>query len=146
MKTIIKTIFSDYNGDTGISTVKIATDCGLFEGKAYLHPEDKEEGLASNYAGCRYAELRAVIKYATRKKSLLTSELNALTRVQNELESTKDYSPKSTAARILQRNIYLVTEDITQCTENIKSLKKRLRDTIQTRENVIEKIVKTKQD
>ena len=61
----IKLIHSEYNEETGRSYVKIATDCGIFDGEAFLHPDDAK--FASKYAGCEYAETRALIKYMSRK-------------------------------------------------------------------------------
>ena len=61
-KYYIQTKDTNYNAETGISTAWIATDLGDFYGEAKLAPEDKD--IASSFAGCRYAEMRAIIKYS----------------------------------------------------------------------------------
>ena len=57
----IKLIDSWYDEESGNSYAKIRTDYGEFEGWSTLHEEDAD--LASKYAGCQYAETRAVLKY-----------------------------------------------------------------------------------
>ena len=69
MKIQMKTIASDYNEITGTSEVTVATDLGLITGYAYLHPDDAE--IASHFAGCRYAEMRAGIKYMKLKIKMM---------------------------------------------------------------------------
>ena len=65
MKIQMKTIASEYNKETGISKVIVATDLGDITAYASLHPDDKD--IASSFAGCRYAEMRAGIKYMKEK-------------------------------------------------------------------------------
>ena len=56
MKT--KMVFSEYNPETRMSTVKVANTFGIFTGYAKCHPQDTE----SSFLGCHLAEYRATIK------------------------------------------------------------------------------------
>ena len=61
----MKIIYSNFDETTGISTVTILTKIGEFTGTSKLHDEDKN--ISSSFAGCRYAEIRAIIKYHKKK-------------------------------------------------------------------------------
>lgn len=61
MKSKTKLVYSNYDPESGISIARIQTPHGTFKGKARVHP--KEADIASSYAGCKYAEIRAYIKY-----------------------------------------------------------------------------------
>jgi len=84
-----KMLYADYDQDTGISKVWIRTEIGTFSGTAYLHDEDRD--IASNFEGCRYAEMRAVIKYVHTKVKTLKVKYSALLDVDNSFKATKPY-------------------------------------------------------
>ena len=83
----IKTTYSNFNKETGISTTVILTDLGHFLGIARLHPDDKE--TASRYAGCRYAEMRATTKYIKAKKKAIQEEIKLLKEIEEDIENPK---------------------------------------------------------
>ena len=56
----MKFIASYYNKETGKATVIMQHLSKKFVGEAFLNPEEKEKG--SEFAGCKYAEIRATIK------------------------------------------------------------------------------------
>ena len=57
----MKLIYSDFNKNTGISTVVLQNREGCYKGIARVHPEDDNDGNA--ITGCSIAESRAMIKY-----------------------------------------------------------------------------------
>ena len=57
-----KVVNETYDSQSGICTVTIQNKYGHFTGKAKCCPEDMKN--FSTYAGSRYAEIRASIKYA----------------------------------------------------------------------------------
>lgn len=135
----IKLIHSEYNEETGRSYVKIATECGIFDGEAFLHPDDAE--FASKYAGCEYAETRALIKYMTRKKQNAMVEYKTLTNLQHEINSRKYHNENSIEARLLQKYIYTAQDNYTVFKNNVKTLREFLKKSIDDRDAYIQKLM-----
>ena len=144
MRTRIKRIFSEYNEDTGVSLVVLATDCGTFTGKATLHEDDAK--YASNYAGCEYAEMRALQKYMKQKAAIARNQLEILYRMKKEIENRKYHNENSVEYKILMKQIYLLEDDKFQCEKNIKTLGERIKLKIELREDVIKRIEKKKKE
>jgi len=124
MKIQIATISSDFNPETGISKTVIMTDLGSFEGFAKLHPDDK--AYVSHYAGCRYAEERAVIKYAKMKVKVINAQLEVLKNISNELRNKKYYK-ENNGTKLLEKNIYILEDDKAYLKNVINSLTERLK-------------------
>lgn len=106
----MKIINSNYDEQTGISTVTIGTKYGQFTGKARLHPNDIT--IASKIAGCRYAEFRATIKYLKAEQKDLKQQLKTfidfyLNICQHSRFNEKEYTNIQIRKRIdkLQRDI-----------------------------------------
>lgn len=97
-----KIIKSDYNKETGISYVQISTKYGVFEGISKLHPDDKD--IASEFEGCRYAEIRAVLKFLQHSNLILSTKINVLQNLLNNFQQRRHYNPQ------LKENIYLQHE------------------------------------
>ena len=76
----IKLIESNFDRETGVSYAKIQTDYGVFAGSAKLHEEDKEH--VSSFAGCHYAETRAIIAYMKHRVKLLNERIESLDKMQ----------------------------------------------------------------
>ena len=106
MKIQMKTIASDYNEETGLSKVTVATDLGLITCYASLHPEDAE--IASHFAGCRYAEMRAGIKYMKEKAKIAKFQLEPLQRVYNTLTNKKNCDMNNKGIKLLEKEIYIL--------------------------------------
>lgn len=143
MKIQMKTIASDYNEETGISKVTVATDLGLITGYASLHPDDKD--IASHFAGCRYAEMRAGIKYMKAKIQIVKYQLEPLKKIYNSLINNKSYNKNNKGIRLLEKEIYTFEDDIETYKTNIKTLTERLQKAIDTRPNIVKDIINKKQ-
>lgn len=133
MKLQATTIKSDYNKETGLSKVTILTDIGAFDGYASLHPEDKD--IESNFAGCRYAEMRANIKYMKMKRKIFEEQLKTLKSIYNQ-------SSNKNALKVLQKEIYLIEDEKETISLYINSLIKKLNDMIKERPNIIRDLTK----
>lgn len=144
MKIRMKTTASDYNEKTGVSMVQLTTDIGDIKGYAYLHPEDKE--IESRFAGCRYAEMRAGIKYMKAKEKIAKYKLKPLKEVFFELNQMKSFNPNSKEAKIIAKKIYLLEDEIETFKTNAKTLQERLNTAIKTRPEIIKNIKKKNQD
>ena len=140
MKIQMKTIASDYNETTGISKVTVATDLGEITGYASLHPDDKD--IASNFAGCRYAEMRAGIKYMKEKVKISKYQLEPLKRIYNDLSQKKYYNKNNNGAKMLEKEIYKLEDDIETYKTNIKTLTERLQTAIDSRDNIVKDMMK----
>lgn len=143
MKIQMKTIESNYNEATGTSEVKVATDLGIITAYAYLHPDDAE--IASHFAGCRYAEMRAGIKYMKLKIKITKYQLEPLKRIYISLISNKFCNKNSKGFKKLEKEIYTLEDDIETYKTNIKTLTERLQKAIDTRPNLIKDMLKKKQ-
>lgn len=86
---MIKLLVANFDKEDGTSYVKIDTDCGHFEGFAFLHPEDKD--IESTYLGCEIAEYRATIEYFKYKKHIVNIEIQELFRARKELKKTNTF-------------------------------------------------------
>lgn len=135
----IKLIESYYNKETGISYAKINTDYGEFEGYATLHEEDKE--IESRFAGCQYAETRAVLKYMKNRIKILAYQIKALKNCQKQMEGRAAYNPQSVEGRALRKQIYMLQADRADWQSKYKSLQEKLYFAMDNRQKVVEKMV-----
>lgn len=143
MKIKMKTIMSDYNEVTGTSEVQVATDLGIITAYAYLHPDDVE--IASHFAGCRYAEMRAGIKYMKEKIKITKYQLEPLKRIYNDLSQKKYYNKNNSGFKMLKKEIYKLEDDIESYKTNVKTLTERLQKAIDSRDNIVKDIINKKQ-
>ena len=142
MKIQISTISSDYDETTGISKTVIMTDLGSFDGYAKLHPDDKP--YESHFAGCRYAEERAVIKYAKMKVKVIDAQLDVLKNISNELKNKKYYK-ENNGTKLLEKNIYVLEDDKTYLKNVISSLSQRLQTEFIERDKLLKEREEKKQ-
>ena len=144
MKIQMKTISSDYNEETGLSKVTVATDLGLITGYASLHPDDAE--IASHFAGCRYAEMRAGIKYMKEKIKISKYQLEPLKRIYNILTNKKNCDMNNKGIKLLEKEIYTLEDDIETYKTNVKTLTERLQTAINSRPGIVNDMMNKKQD
>lgn len=135
----IKMIKSNFDEITGISEVTIATDIGEFSGTSKLHYEDRN--ISSSFAGCQYAEMRAVIKYIKRKMHDLDMQIKGLTDFQSNLQCRKDYNHISIENSKARRRIYELNKQKEIWKKRMNSLYERMLRNMEQREKVIEKII-----
>lgn len=134
----IKMIKSNFDETTGISEVTIATDIGEFIGTSKLHDEDRS--ISSSFAGCQYAEMRAIIKYMKRKMKDIDMQIKGLTDLQSDLECRTDYNYFSTENSKIRRHIYELQKQKEVWKKKINSLYQRMLMNMEQREKVIEKL------
>lgn len=101
-------------------------------GKSRLHKEDKD--YASSYAGCRFAEMKAIIKTYKRKVQNLKLRLKELIYFQSMLEQTKGYNSESIEARKLRKRIHLLKEEIKNEEHNIDVYEENFQKEIKQRD------------
>ena len=135
----IKMVKSNFDEITGISEVTIATDIGEFSGTSNLHDEDRN--ISSSFAGCQYAEMRAVIKYMKRKMHDLDMQIKGLTDFQSSLKCRKDYNHICVENSKARRRIYELNKQKEIWEKRMNSLYERMLRNMEQREKVIEKII-----
>lgn len=138
----LKTIASSYNPETGISTATVSTEIGIFNGLARLHPDDKE--IASKFAGCEYAEMRAILKYAKEKIKIINYQLEPLEKIYNDLKNRKYFKERNTGVRLLQNEIKELKDTRTIIQIQAKNLADTLQKNINTRPDIIKSIQEKK--
>lgn len=112
-------IFSEYDPGTGISTVRIKTDRGIFEGKASVHPDEESP---SRLVGCQYAEMRAYVKYF---RYLIKLNKFAISKMRKMIERFPYYEYVSTKY-CLRTEILKMEEDISNYKNEIKAIKEQI--------------------
>lgn len=130
-----KILYSNFNKDTGISTTIIRNKYGTFKGRSKLHDSDKE--YASNYAGCRFAEMKANIKCLKKQKADKQLRLTELNHFKKILEDIKGYNPESLEARKLRKRIYILNKEIQQLDDTINKAAAALKQEIQERDKAL---------
>lgn len=130
-----KILYSNFNKDTGISTTIIRNKYGTFKGRSKLHDSDKE--YASNYAGCRFAEMKANIKCLKKQKADKQLRLTELKHFKKILEDIKGYNPESLEARKLRKRIYILNKEIQQLDDTINKAAAALKQEIQERDKAL---------
>lgn len=143
MKMKVKMIGSEYIEEMGYSYVTIATDCGLFTGEAWLHPDDIE--VASSYAGCGYAEIRALIQYMKRKAYIADYQLQAVMQIKKDLDNRKYRNENSIEYKLIQKQVYMLEDEKQQFKTHARTLKEKLNTSIEEREAYLKKILNKKE-
>ena len=116
----IKLLNSNYDEETGISTASIQTDYGIFTSTSKLHEEDKD--IVSTYAGCQYAETKAILKYMKYRTKLIKQQIKGLEDCQKALMNLKDYNHNSVENRTIRKQIYLLKRQKKDFENRISSL------------------------
>lgn len=140
----IKLIDSYFDEENGISYARINTDYGEFEGWSQLHEEDKS--ISSTFAGCQYAETKAILKYMKYRIKLINERIKALEDCQKALMYRKNYEHNSVENRTIRKQIYLLKKQRTDWKERRNSLTFKLIESMTKREELINKMTKNKQE
>lgn len=132
----IKMIYSNFDEKTGISEVTIMTDIGEFKGTSKLHEEDRN--ISSHFAGCRYAEMRAIIKYMKQKVKNLQMQIKGLEDFQSNLSTRSDYNHNSIENSKARRRIYELKKQVVCWKEKINSLTTKMLTMMEQRDKIVE--------
>ena len=136
----IKLTKSNFNEETGISNVVISTDLGEFNGTSKLHDEDRN--ISSSFAGCRYAEMKAIIKYMRQKIKNIQMQIKGLEDFQSNLATRADYNYNSIENSKARRRIFELKKQIISWNKKIDSLTARMLDMMTQREKIVKTIRK----
>jgi len=139
MKEKIKLTYVNYDPETGISIARIQTPIGSFKGKARLHPQDKDFG--SSYAGCKYAEMRAIIKYYKEMAKIKGCVIKEVVKLHNQLiQNNKSYkSAKYTNTMLSELQV-----EKEEYVNAAAALKAEIKTDIEQRKKILDRINKAK--
>lgn len=136
----IKIIESWFNEETGVSKVVINTDKGIFCGTAQLHDEDRD--IASNFAGCEYAEMRAIVKYFKRRAKDIQIKITGLQNYEKRLIGRKDYEKHSVENRQLRKYMKQLEKEKLDWEERVNSLEEKIQIAMTNREKMVREMTK----
>lgn len=134
----IKLLNSNYDENIGISNVTILTEYGQFSGTSKLHEEDRH--ISSSFAGCQYAEMKAIIKYMKYKVKIINERIKGLDNCRKTLENKKNYNHNSDENRTIRKQIYILNKQKQELKNKIFSLHDRMMRNMEQREKIINKI------
>ena len=136
----VKMIEANYNAETGVSIVTIDTPYGKFFGKSILHPEDVD--IKSNFQGCKYAEMRAIVKYGKERSKKIKNELHTLEVLVNNMEKLKDYNKDSREARFIRKQYYIKRKEYNDLMKDIDKLNNLIFNEMQNYRKNVEDLYK----
>ena len=112
-----------WNKESGEAIAKIEdTDGNIFIGIAKCHPDDAAH--KSEYLGTEIAEIRARMNMIRHiRDTEIKPALKALKHVQANMETNKQYNPRSYEARTVRRQIKIKEADLKAIKELIESYK-----------------------
>lgn len=127
-----KIIKSEYDRATGISETIIQSPKGIYTGHSYLQDEDRK--YESNYVGCRYAEIKAIIKMIKAEIKENQIKLNAIKSVYSKgdkkaLSKMKELSNIINELEDLKYDFHSrLMEDIEDRPKVLEAFYKKIRD------------------
>ena len=124
-----KIVNADFNRETGISKVKIITNLGEFEGSSKLHEEDKD--IISNYEGCRYAEIRALIKYFKAKIKNQEIKIKTINNLIGNMEKLYNYAKNTPEARFIRKQYYIEQKNLQDLKDILNKLEEKVYNDMQ---------------
>lgn len=140
---ITKPASFSYDSATGKTTCIIKYKNTEFVGEAQCHPDDND--MQSERVGCYIAEMRAAIKYLQHIKN---NELRPKLEVLQHLESVYTVSPhcdnESYELIILRRQIRFVLRELATAQNEIAMVKQNLKEYIDLKDKLYQKIRKDK--
>ena len=100
----LKMVYSNFNPETGISTVTLANRTGNYTATTKLHKDDIP--YSSHYAGCRFAELKAWNKYYRKQSQILSHKIKVMEEYYDLISHMREFNSKSVEASKARRMIY----------------------------------------
>lgn len=135
---MIKILKAEYKD--GFSNVALSTDCGVFYGTALLHEEDKN--IASSFLGCEIAEYRATIAYFKEKVKRINIEILTLENLRQDF--IKKYRENYHECELLEKRLKEKKVLKREYKDSIKSLNKLIKNKVENRITIINKIKEKK--
>ena len=139
----MKFIESVFDVRTGISAVSLQHLGKKFVGWAKVHPDDKE--IASEFAGCGYAEARARIKAMKYERNKAKEEAEICRKFIKACSCYKNWDPESPTAKAAYRQLNRRIKKVNDLTEIINDEMFILSSKIWKRDITIKALERNKQ-
>lgn len=127
-----KLIHSEFNPETGVSTVVIQNKYGHFTGTAKLDAADAT--YPSKFQGCEYAEMKAIMSYLDERIACARLEKKVLINCYVEMKQSCHFNDNSFEARHLKKTIWNKSKLIVQLVGEKEQIKNRMEITIAERD------------
>ena len=119
---------SDYNKLTGKSFVKIKYKGKYYVGIAKLHPDDADK--ASKFAGCRFAEQRAVIKALKDELKQKRAACDECRKFVNAVTNYANFDPETPTAKAMFRQLNRRIKEVNNIIDEINATQEGLEKSI----------------
>lgn len=126
-----KLVYSNFDPETGISTVTIQNKYGRFTGTAKLDEEDRKH--PSKFQGCEYAEMKAVIAFLEERIKIYKLQIKALQDCYQEMMQSSHFNKSSYEATFVKKYAFKYYREITELRQEIAKLQIRMEKTIAER-------------
>lgn len=137
-----KVIYNSYDANTGETYLVIKNKYGIFDGTSRKSPEDP----FSSFAGWDCAEIKAQIQCCRDQKSKAKIKVKTLENCYKALASVKDIDEKSVEMSRFRKQIHVAKREVEEWDATIEALKSKFWDTIEKREETIQKLSQLKKD
>ena len=139
----MKMEYAEYNESTGLSIVILQKNQNYFIGEVELHEEDAD--VASSYAGCHFAELKAIIKMLKYDYKEKMKEIRTLERLYKDITGLRDFHihKYSRPVKHLRKQIKIKSEEALLIKERYEFLKASYSNIVDERLKAIRQIPKT---
>jgi hypothetical protein len=141
---MIKFLESNFDKESGISMVKIATECGFFYGYAFLNPEDRK--YESGYLGCEIAEMRAIREYYERKIHFLNTRILTLEDIAKDIRVNKQFDSEHFEYQIILKRLKQAKDQKQEFKEIIKDIDAAIEVKLDARVALVDRLEKKNQD
>ena len=138
----MKFISSTYDKEKGYAIVEVQHLGYRFIGDAHAHPEDKANW--SEFAGCSYAETRAMIKALTYERTLAKNKADQAIDFVKSCECYAGFDKDSPTAKAMYRQMNQRIKRVNDLADEINGLYDYLNKCIKRREIVLNAIDRKK--
>lgn len=138
----MKFIASYYNKETGKATVIIQHLSKKFVGEAFLNPEEKEKG--SEFAGCKYAEIRATIKALKYERKIAKEAADQAIDFVKSCNCYANFDSDSKTAKAIYRQLNQRIKRVNDLADQINKLYFELDNSIKNRDIILKAIEQKK--
>lgn len=139
----MKLLDANFNPATGGSFAVVENKGEKFLGFAKCHPDDMAE--ASKFAGCGYAETRAIIKALKEERRKEKEQCEILRKFVKAVTQYKDFDNTSREARAMFRQLNRRIKKVNALTEEINKEMQNLEAAIAQRD-IVKRAIKRRRD
>lgn len=130
-------IGSNYNEETGVSTVTIGTKWGMFTGSTKLHEKDKDN--VSQIFGGELAETKAIIKALKARVKEINSQLKVVNNIEHNFRQIKKINFPNYTYKVIGNISNQLNKEKTNLLNDIEVLSNSYINAIKARDERLDK-------